>query len=45
MHIVESQGGYPVLELNITDVKPNAPANIVAPQGRGGAPGGGILQP
>jgi hypothetical protein len=39
-HIVETQGGYPVLELNITDVKPNTPANIVAPQGRGG-PGGG----
>ena len=40
-HIVQSQGGYPVLDLTITDVKPNAPANIVAPQGRGGAPGGG----
>jgi glyoxylase-like metal-dependent hydrolase (beta-lactamase superfamily II) len=39
-HIVQRQGGYPVLELNITSVKPNAPVNIVAPQGRGG-PGSG----
>jgi glyoxylase-like metal-dependent hydrolase (beta-lactamase superfamily II) len=28
-HIVQKQGGYPVLDLTITDVKPNAPANIV----------------
>ena len=27
-HIVQKQGGYPVLDLTITDVKPNAPANI-----------------
>src|SRR5712671_4346768 len=27
-HIVQKQGGYPVLDLNITDVKHNAPANI-----------------
>jgi glyoxylase-like metal-dependent hydrolase (beta-lactamase superfamily II) len=30
-HIVQNQGGYPVLDLMITDVKPNAPANIMAP--------------
>jgi len=29
-HIVQKQGGYPVLDLTITDVKPNAPANISA---------------
>ncbi len=27
-HIVQKQGGYPVLDLTITDVKPNAAANI-----------------
>ena len=27
-HIVQKQGGYPVLDLTISDVKPNAPANI-----------------
>jgi glyoxylase-like metal-dependent hydrolase (beta-lactamase superfamily II) len=27
-HIVQKQGGYPVLDLTITNVKPNAPANI-----------------
>lgn len=36
--IVQRQGGYPILDLTITDVKPNAPANIQAPQGRGAAP-------
>ena len=40
-HIVQSQGGFPVLELNIADVKPNAPATITAAPGRGGgAPAG-----
>ena len=29
--IVQKQGGYPVLDLTITDVKPNAPANIQSP--------------
>jgi glyoxylase-like metal-dependent hydrolase (beta-lactamase superfamily II) len=29
-HIVQKQGGYPVLDLTVTDVKPNAPANIMA---------------
>jgi glyoxylase-like metal-dependent hydrolase (beta-lactamase superfamily II) len=36
--IVQRQGGYPVLDLTITDVKPNAPANIENPQAKGGAP-------
>jgi glyoxylase-like metal-dependent hydrolase (beta-lactamase superfamily II) len=35
-HIVQKQGGYLVLDLTVTDVKPNAPANI-QPAG-GGAP-------
>src|SRR5215813_10296715 len=29
--IVQRQGGYPILDLTITDVKPNAAANIQAP--------------
>ncbi len=29
--IVQKQGGYPVLDLTITEVKPNAPANIPSP--------------
>jgi glyoxylase-like metal-dependent hydrolase (beta-lactamase superfamily II) len=40
MHIIVRQGGYPVFDLNVTDVKPNAPATIAAPTG-GGAAGGG----
>ncbi|HEY7388761.1 MAG TPA: MBL fold metallo-hydrolase [Bryobacteraceae bacterium] len=46
-HIVQRQGGYPILDLTITDVKPNVEANIQPPQGRGrggfggrGGPGG-----
>ncbi|MBV8903636.1 MAG: MBL fold metallo-hydrolase [Acidobacteriia bacterium] len=39
-HILQKQGGYPVLDLTITDVKPNIPANI-QPQGRGGRGGPG----
>src|ERR1700730_4333891 len=40
-HIVQKQGGYPVLDLTVTDVKPNVAANITN-QGKGGpAPGGG----
>ena len=42
--IVEKQGGYPILDLTVTDVKPNIAANIQPPQGRGGA-GGGPPQP
>ena len=38
MHIVQKQGGYPIFDLNVTDVKANAAVNIQPPQGRGGAP-------
>ena len=38
MHIVQKQGGYPIFDLTVTDVKANAPVTIQAPQGRGGAP-------
>lgn len=37
MHIVQRQGGYPVLDLTVSDVKPNAPVTIQA-QGRAGGP-------
>ena len=40
-HIVQKQGGYPVLDLTVTDVKPNAPTNIsnaAPPPGAAGAP-------
>jgi glyoxylase-like metal-dependent hydrolase (beta-lactamase superfamily II) len=37
MHIVQKQGGYPVFDLTVADVKANAAVNIQAPQGRGGA--------
>src|SRR5439155_6342397 len=40
MKIVQKQGDYPIFDLTVTDVKPNAPVSIQAPQGRGGAPGG-----
>jgi glyoxylase-like metal-dependent hydrolase (beta-lactamase superfamily II) len=35
--IVQNQGGYPVFDLTVTEVKPNASVTIQA-QGRGGAP-------
>jgi glyoxylase-like metal-dependent hydrolase (beta-lactamase superfamily II) len=35
-HIVQKQGGYPVLDLTITDVKPNAP--VTFDQAKGAAP-------
>ena len=38
--IVRRQGDYPVLDLTVTDVKPNAPANIQAPAPAGGGGGG-----
>ncbi len=38
--IVQRQGGYPILDLAVIDVKPNAPANIQPPQGQGGGGGG-----
>jgi glyoxylase-like metal-dependent hydrolase (beta-lactamase superfamily II) len=41
MHIVQRQGGHPIFDLTVNDVRPNASVTIQAPQGRGGAPGGG----
>ena len=38
MHIVQRQGGYPILDLTISDVKPNAPVTIQAQGRAGGAP-------
>jgi len=38
MRIVQKQGGHPIFDLNVTDVKVNAAVNIQPPQGRGGAP-------
>jgi glyoxylase-like metal-dependent hydrolase (beta-lactamase superfamily II) len=38
MHIVQKQGGYPIFDLQISDVKVNAAVTIQPPQGRGGAP-------
>ena len=37
MHIVQKQGGYPIFDLTLTDVKANAAVSIQATQGRGGA--------
>jgi len=40
--IVQKQGDWAILDLNVADVKPNVAANIQAPQGRGrGGEGGG----
>ena len=39
-HIVLKQGGFPTLDLMVSDVKPNAPAALQAPQGAGGGGGG-----
>lgn len=45
-HIVQKQGGFPVLDLTITDVKPNATANIENPQAKGkGGPAPGPAAP
>jgi glyoxylase-like metal-dependent hydrolase (beta-lactamase superfamily II) len=41
-HILQHQGDKAFFELNVTDVKPNAPVDLTQPQGRGrGGPGGG----
>src|SRR5580765_3903091 len=42
MHIVQKQGGYPIFDLTLADVKANAAVTIQPAQGRGGAgaPGG-----
>jgi glyoxylase-like metal-dependent hydrolase (beta-lactamase superfamily II) len=38
MHIVQKQGGYPIFDLTLADVKANTAVNIQPPQGRGGQP-------
>jgi len=45
MHIVQKQGGYPIFDLNVTDVKANAAVNIQPPQGRGAAPAAAAANP
>jgi glyoxylase-like metal-dependent hydrolase (beta-lactamase superfamily II) len=45
MHIVQKQGGYPIFDLNVADVKVNPPVNIQAPQGRGGAQAAAAANP
>ena len=45
MKIVQRQGGYPIFDLSITEVRPNAAVSIQPPQGRGGAPGGAPAAP
>ena len=37
MHIVQKQGGYPIFDLTVNDVKANAAVTIQPPQGRGAA--------
>jgi glyoxylase-like metal-dependent hydrolase (beta-lactamase superfamily II) len=36
-HVVQKQGGFPILDIMVSDVKPNAPASLQA-GGGGGAP-------
>jgi glyoxylase-like metal-dependent hydrolase (beta-lactamase superfamily II) len=44
--IIQNQGGYPIFDLRISDVKPNAPVTIQAAQaGRGGGGGGAAAAP
>ncbi len=38
MHIVQHQGGHPIFDLRLADVKVNPPATLLAGQERGGAP-------
>jgi len=45
MHIVQKQGGYPVFDLHVSDVKANATVNIQPPQGRGGAAAAAAASP
>jgi glyoxylase-like metal-dependent hydrolase (beta-lactamase superfamily II) len=45
MHIVQKQGGYPIFDLNVSDVKANAVVSIQPPQGRGGAPAAAAAAP
>jgi glyoxylase-like metal-dependent hydrolase (beta-lactamase superfamily II) len=39
-HIVQKQGGYPIFDLNVTEVRVNPAVSIQPAQGRGGAGGG-----
>ena len=45
MHIVQSQGGHPIFDLRVTDVKVNVAVNTQAPQGAGGAPAAAAANP
>jgi len=45
MHIVQKQGGYPIFDLNVADVKANAAVNIQPAQAGRGAPAGGGAAP
>ena len=45
MHIVQKQGGYPIFDLNVSDVKANAAVTIQPPQGRGAAPAAAAAAP
>lgn len=45
MHIVQRQGGYPILDLQVSEVKPNAPVVIQAPARAGGAPAAAAAAP
>jgi len=45
MHIVQRQGGYPIFDLTLSDVKVNAPVTIQAPAARGGAPAAAAAAP
>jgi glyoxylase-like metal-dependent hydrolase (beta-lactamase superfamily II) len=45
MHIVQSQGGHPVFDLRVTDVKVNVAVNTQAPQAAGGAPAAAAANP
>ena len=44
-HILQKQGGYPVFDLTVTDVKPNAAVNIENPQAKGKGGGAPPAQP
>ena len=45
MHIVQRQGGYPIFDLSLSDVKVNQPVTIQPPAARGGAPAAAAAAP
>jgi glyoxylase-like metal-dependent hydrolase (beta-lactamase superfamily II) len=45
MRIVQRQGGHPIFDLTLADVKINMPVNTQAPQGRGAAPAAAAAAP